>query len=189
MLVLLARHGQTDWNAAGRIQGASDIALNARGRAEARALAERLLSRGAEAPRLVYTSPLSRARETAEIAAAALGVPVIPAQELTELNFGRWEGCTWKEIGRRWPMDFERYSADRLNYVPPGGESYADMLARALPFVTGLRLLDVAGCVLCVAHSAVLRALLAHERGIGIPESYKKLRLPNAALFELKSLV
>lgn len=185
MRVLLARHGQTDWNAAGKIQGASDIPLNDRGRAQALALAERVRGEGVSE---IYTSPLRRALETAEIIAAVLGVPARSAQELRELSFGDWEGCSWDEIGERWPEQFARYGADRKNYAPPHGESYAEMLSRAKPFVDSLRSRPGGGTALCVCHSAVMRGLLAAEAGFSVGESYRKLKLPNGSVSELVSL-
>ncbi len=185
MRVLLARHGQTDWNAAGKIQGVSDIPLNDRGRSQARDLAARVRGEGVG---VIYTSPLKRARETAEIVGAALGVGVHAASELTELSFGDWEGCSWGEIGERWPEQFALYAADRKNYAPPNGESYAAMLARAKPFIDSLRAMAGAGTALCVCHSAVMRGILAEEAGLTVGESYKKLKLPNGSISELKSL-
>ncbi len=187
MRVLLARHGQTDWNAAGKIQGVSDVPLNERGREQAAALAGRVLDAGAISA--VYTSTLKRARETAEIIGRRLGLEPVPVGALTELNFGDWEGCSWEEIGRRWPEQFAAYSADRKNYAPPNGESYADMLRRARPFVDALRARPSAGAALCVCHSAVMRGLLAEEAGLEVGESYKKLKLPNGALAELESRI
>ena len=90
MRVLLARHGQTDWNAAGKIQGVSDVPLNERGRAQAAALAGRVLDAGAISA--VYTSPLKRPRETAEIIGRRLGLVPVPVAALPELHFGDWEG-------------------------------------------------------------------------------------------------
>ena len=120
MRVLLARHGQTDWNAAAKIQGASDVPLNARGREQARSLAERVRRERVGA---IYSSPLSRARETAEIIGKTLGVNVITAPELTELSFGDWEGCTWEEIGERFPGALE---AEGLVEPEESGEDAAD---------------------------------------------------------------
>ena len=185
MRVLLARHGQTDWNAAGRIQGTSDIPLNERGREQARRLA---LSEELAGVETIYSSPLRRAMETAEIAAAALGVEVIPANELRELAFGCWEGLSWDGIAAAWPEQFAAYAADRRNYAPPGGESYAEMIARAGPFIGRLRR-SPGGSALCVSHSAVMRGLLAAERGIDIGESYKIIRLPNGEISALESLI
>lgn len=186
MRVLLARHGQTDWNAAGKIQGVSDVPLNERGREQAAVLAGRVLDAGAISA--VYTSPLKRARETAEIIGRRLGLEPVPVVALTELNFGDWEGCSWEEIGARWPEQLAAYEADRNNYAPPNGESYAVMLGRAWPFVDGLRR-TAGGAALCVCHSAVMRGLLAEEAGLEVGESYKKLKLPNGALAELESRV
>ena len=185
MRVLLARHGQTDWNAAAKIQGASDVPLNARGREQARSLAERVRRERVGA---IYSSPLSRARETAEIIGKTLGVNVITAPELTELSFGDWEGCTWEEIGERWPKQFALYAEDRERYAPPNGESYAGMLSRAWPFVEGLRRAPGRGA-LCVCHSAVMRGIIAREDGLTVNESYIRLKLPNGSLGEVKSLV
>lgn len=186
MRVLLARHGQTDWNAAGKIQGSSDIPLNDTGRSQARALSEKLRD-GQYRVQVIYTSPLKRARETAEVVGNALGVDVVCAPELTELNFGDWEGCSWGEIGERWPEQFAAYSADRRNYAPPGGESYAEMLTRARPFLDSLRR-KRGGDALCVCHSAVMRGLLADLQGMSVSESYKRLRLPNGIVVPVESL-
>ena len=101
MRLLLVRHGETDWNAAGRIQGCTDTPLNARGRAQAAALAEKL--RSSERAEALYTSPLRRAAETAEIIGSALGLRPEPVEALREISFGVWEGCSWAEIQRRWP--------------------------------------------------------------------------------------
>ena len=175
MRVLLARHGQTDWNAAGKIQGVSDVPLNERGREQAAVLAGRVLDAGAISA--VYTSPLKRARETAEIIGRRLGLEPVPVGALTELNFGDWEGCSWEEIGARWPEQLAAYEADRNNYAPPNG-----------PFVDGLRR-TAGGAALCVCHSAVMRGILAREEGLTVAESYRKIKLPNGSVFGLQSLV
>ncbi len=187
MRVLLVRHGETDWNVAGKIQGASDIPLNAAGRSQAEALAGKIAAGGMR-PGIIYSSPLKRALETARIAGRTLGVEVIAAPELTELSFGCWEGCSWDEVGERWPGQFEAYAADRRNYAPPGGESYADMLRRAKPFVDALRRAP-GGEALCVCHSAVIRGLISEELGLSIGESYRRLKLANTIIVPLDSAV
>ena len=89
--LLLVRHGETDWNAEGRLQGHTDRPLNAHGRTQAKDLAERLAGEGADA---IYASDLSRAKETAEILGARLGLPVVIDADLREKNWGNWEGLT-----------------------------------------------------------------------------------------------
>ena len=92
--LLLVRHGETDWNAERRWQGHADVPLNERGRAQARALAEQL---GSEHIDAVYTSDLGRARETAEIVGACLGIPIVVEPDLREIDVGPLEGLTAEE--------------------------------------------------------------------------------------------
>ena len=185
MRLLLVRHGETDWNAAGRIQGCTDTPLNARGRAQAAALTEKL--RSSERAEALYTSPLRRAAETAEIIGSALGLRPEPVEALREISFGVWEGCSWAEIQRRWPEDFAYCEADRLNRAPPGGESYARLMARACPAVERLRRAP-GGTAIAVCHSAVIRAVLCALRGISIGDGYATLRIKNSSVTELADL-
>jgi broad specificity phosphatase PhoE len=92
--LLLVRHGETDWNAERRWQGHADVPLNERGRDQAERLAEELENARVDA---VYSSDLSRARETAEIVGARLGVPVVLDPALREIDVGSREGLTWPE--------------------------------------------------------------------------------------------
>src|ERR1700704_4943984 len=89
--LLLVRHGETDWNAEGKLQGHTDRPLNDHGRRQAQALAERLAGNSIDA---VYASDLSRARETAEMVGEKLGLPVLVDPDLREKNWGNWEGLT-----------------------------------------------------------------------------------------------
>lgn len=184
MRLLLVRHGETDWNAAGRIQGCTDTPLNARGRAQALALAGRL--RG-ERPQRLYTSPLRRARETAAIVGAELALEPETVEALREISFGEWEGCSWEEIQRRWPREFAWCEGDRLNRAPPGGESYGQLMERALPAVEAIRRAP-GGTAVAVCHSAVIRAVLCALRGISIGDGYATLRIKNSSVTELADL-
>ena len=184
MRLLLVRHGETDWNAAGRIQGATDTPLNARGREQALALAGKLRY---ERPARLCTSPLRRAVETAEIIGAELGLAPEMLDALREISFGAWEGCSWEEIQRRWPGDFAWCEGDRLHRAPPGGESYAQLMERALPAVEALRR-EPGGTAVAVCHSAVIRAVLCALRGWTIGEGYERLRIKNSSVTELADL-
>ena len=116
--ILLARHGETEWNRDGRYQGWADPPLNAAGFAQARTLADQLRSTPFDA---VYSSDLRRAQETAEIVAGPHGVPVIVDPGLREVNVGAWSGLTRAEVERRFP-DGER----------PGGETREQHAGRVL---------------------------------------------------------
>lgn len=161
----LARHGETDWNAAGRWQGHTDVALNATGRAQARAVAERLRREGIAA---IATSDLARARDTAEIVAAALGLEVgLVDPDLREQRYGPFEGLTRAECAERFPLEWARYAADPV-LGPPGGESRAALLARLLPALA--RAAErLAPPALVVTHGGVMRALVARLSAGGTP--------------------
>ena len=186
MRLLLVRHGETDWNAAGRIQGCTDTPLNARGRAQAAALAEKLRS-SEERAEALYTSPLRRAAETAEIIGSALGLRPEPVEALREISFGVWEGCSWEEIQRRWPREFAWCEGDRLRRSPPGGESYGQLMERALPAVEAIRRAP-GGTAVAICHSAVIRAVLCALEGMSIGEGYRRLRIKNSSVSELADL-
>jgi probable phosphoglycerate mutase len=178
-LILIARHGQTDWNAARRWQGHADRPLSARGEEQARELAERLRGFPLDA---VYASDLRRARATAEAVAALQGVPVTELPELREVDTGSWTGLTRPEAEARDPEAFARW---REHGEPgwDGGESYDDLSARVVPAVERIGEAHPGGRVLLVAHAGVVRALHAHVLGVD-PAAYRRLRPvePNARL-------
>src|SRR5438105_5656365 len=138
--LVLVRHGETDWNAERRWQGHTDVPLNARGREQARSLAEELADQPIEA---IYASDLSRARETAEIVAARLRLPVVVDPDLREIDAGSLEGLTREEIGgRAWD-----------------GEAHQAHGERVLRAVRRIAAAHPAGRVLVVAHGGCLRTV------------------------------
>jgi probable phosphoglycerate mutase len=179
-LLYLARHGETSWNREGRWQGHTDISLNDVGLAQARALGE--LLRGRDIAR-IHASDLARARETAEAAAAILGVTerVVIDPALRERAFGVFEGLTRAECEQRHAALWARYRADP-RHVPPGAESH-DALAERMQAAVGRAVAsrhegDDAP-VLVVSHGGSIRALLARATGTMPPP------LENAAVFRL----
>ncbi len=146
--LLLARHGETDWNRDGRWQGWADPPLNEEGREQARRLAEQLRTTPFDA---VYSSDLRRAHETADLVSAPHGVPVVADPGLREIDVGDWSGLTRAEIEMRFP-DGER----------PGGETREEHLARVLQAVERIARAHPGERVLLVSHGGTMRALRSH---------------------------
>ncbi len=153
--VLLVRHGETDDNAADRFQGQLDTRLNDRGREQSRALARSLAGEGLRA---LYSSPLLRARETAEIVGAQLGLEPVFDDRLMEANTGDWTGQLYADVTAAAPDEFRAWrSADR-SFRFPGGESVAEQAERV-----AAALVDVRGAgalpALVVTHGGAIRAV------------------------------
>jgi broad specificity phosphatase PhoE len=148
--LLLIRHGETDWNAEGRLQGHTDRPLNDFGRRQAGALAERLAGDGITA---VYSSDLARALETAEILAARLELPVVTNPDLRERNWGSWEGLTGTE-------------RDRVEYVGESTDAHGERMVRAVRRIAeqhpGER-------VVVVTHGGSLRRIQIATYGMALP--------------------
>src|SRR5262249_24465064 len=123
--ILLVRHGESDWNRAGRWQGHADPPLNERGREQARALAARLAGTHRDA---IYASDLAGAWETAEIVGAAKGISVVRDAALREIDVGEWSGLATAEIERRFPDGFRRHVEGGDGWER--GETHAAMSAR-----------------------------------------------------------
>ena len=156
----LIRHGETDWNAEGRLQGGKDIPLNDFGRVQAEEAGRKLRELAPDAEDLDYLcSPLSRTRETMEIARRAIGLhpPYYKLDErLREITFGTWEGLTWREVRKQDAARAKAREDHKWDYVPPQGESYVMLLERVMPVFSGLRRDTVV-----VSHGGVMRAALA----------------------------
>jgi broad specificity phosphatase PhoE len=158
MTIFLARHGETEWNRVGRWQGRTDIPLSEVGRAQARALADRLRDRGVTE---IFTSELSRARETAEIVAEVLGVARLSIDpRLRERGFGCFEGLTREECAERHAEAWSRYLADRRS-TPTDAEPQEQVIARMVAALTAVsESADRTGHVLVVSHGAAIRSFL-----------------------------
>jgi probable phosphoglycerate mutase len=163
-LVYLARHGESDWNVAGRWQGHADRPLTARGRRQADELAMRLAGVPLDA---VYASDLRRAWETAEPVAAAHGLEVMRLRELREVDVGSWSGLTQREAEERFPDGYRRWR-DQLGTGWDDGETYEEMGARVVGAVQRLARRHDGGTVLVVSHGGAIRAILAAARGVDL---------------------
>ena len=117
---ILVRHGETTWNAEQRIQGQLDAELSPLGREQARRVARHL---SPEPFAAIYSSDLSRARETAAVVAAQIGVAVQLERGFREASFGEWEGLTVAEIRARFPEEYRLWRQDAISHRPQGGET------------------------------------------------------------------
>ena len=158
MRLILVRHGQTEWNAGGRYQGQSNVALSDAGRKQARFLAERFPVRQLDA---IYTSDLDRAKETAECVGKRLGLTVCPEKAFRELSFGDWEGLTYQEISSRWPEEAEKLFTAPDELVIPHGETFRDLQKRALDKIYSLYEKHIDQTVAVFAHGAINKTILA----------------------------
>lgn len=166
--VTLLRHGQTEYNAEGRMQGHLDTRLTEEGRAQAAAAAPLL----AELPfDRVVTSDLTRAHDTATVVAAAVGLPLSADKRLRETHLGEWQGRTVAEIEHKDPGAIAAWRSDP-RWAPPGGESRVDVVVRSLPVVEELDLAyaDDPGerSVLLVAHGGMIAGMVCGL--LGLPE-------------------
>jgi broad specificity phosphatase PhoE len=179
------RHGETSWNAAGRLQGVQDVPLNDLGRKQAahagNILADLFVRDGRDRSSLVFVaSPLGRARSTMELVRGAMKLP--PADyaldgRLREIGYGQWEGSTLAEMQVRDPVLFTRRQTEKWTVSPPGGESYVQVQARMQDWYNSVRADTVA-----VAHGGTARALMV-ALGLETPLSAADLTIEQGAVY------
>ena len=157
-LLIFIRHGETDWNREGRLQGQRDIPLNDTGRAQARRNGTAIKAAMPAAAGFDFVaSPLSRSRETMEIARAAMGLPpeaYATDDRLKELTFGAWEGFTGEDLRNASAELIAAREKDKWGFLPPGGESYRILSERVAVWLGG-----IVRPTLVVAHGGVGRVL------------------------------
>ena len=186
-LLYYVRHGETDWNHAGRLQGSHDTSLNARGREQAVCCGEilrTLFARSGQNPAVLdyVASPLKRARETMESMREPLGLAPLAYRldpRLAEMGFGDWEGLTLAEVAMRDPDAFAARERDKWAFVPPNGESYRQLSVRAGEWYESLRRDSVVA-----AHGGTARALMVHL-GIALPATAPRLSIEQGMVYVL----
>ncbi len=174
MILYFIRHGQTDWNLSGRIQGSRNCKLNETGLQQAAELGEALSEPCYDITR-VYSSKQKRAIKTASIICKAIHAEHLPLSGLQEVNFGDWEGLTWQEVKIRYPNEFAAWRRNSRYTRTPRGESYQDMLERSLKAVSRI-ISDSSGDVAVVTHGAVIMGLLAYVYDVPFNEAGKFLK-------------
>jgi len=156
--IYLIRHGESTWNAAGRIQGQLDPPLNERGHQQARRLAERLRPATLAA---IYTSSLQRAGQTAGYLADGRNVPVMPRDDLREVRVGVFEGLTIEEIQSQHPVEWARWAAESWRYLIPGAETQDEFQRRVRGAMSEIVARHPAGDVAVVTHGGVINMYLS----------------------------
>ncbi len=171
--IWLVRHGQTDWNVEGRLQGQRDVPLNETGLAQAAGLAETLRGKSFSA---LYSSDLMRARQTAETIAAVIGLPVNLDRRLREISQGEVEGMLFSDV----MLKFESALADRsrnpVDSRLPGGESVAELSARFRDCVNEIAQVKHDYPVIIVAHGLAIATILCQARGYPMETVYSHIQ-------------
>ena len=173
--IVLTRHGETVWHAENRYAGSSDVGLTERGRRQAAALGDWAATAGLSA---VYSSDLTRCRDTAAPAAAALEQPVRTDRRLRELDFGKAEGRTLAELRADEPDAVEAFLADPGLHPLPGGEPPAHAVERARSGLADIAAAHPDSRVLVVMHSTLLRLVLCDL--LGLPLGRYRVAFPSA---------
>ena len=175
--ILLVRHGQTEWNDVSRFQGSTDVPLNETGLAQAEKTARRIEGWPVDA---VYTSPLTRSRQTADIIAARYRKSPVVMDDLTEINFGSWEGFYFNKLLEKKDESLLKWIADPFFQTPPGAENWDSIRQRAERAVNSVLGSGYKNIVI-VSHGGIMRALLVTFLGFD-PHTVWKIRSTNCSL-------
>jgi len=179
--IIAIRHGETDWNVATRIQGSTDIALNATGQWQAQRAAEALREEQIDS---IYSSDLSRAFDTAAAIARHHSLTVTPSESLRERRFGHFEGLSWQEIEDQYPADALAWRSRVPTFTPAGGESLIMLRERVQNALSDIASRHLGQHILIATHGGVLDAIyrLATGQSLDAPRSW---HLGNAAVNRL----
>lgn len=178
MRIIIIRHGETDWNCRKKTQGMQDTNLNEQGVDQSERLAQRLCAFRFEK---VFTSPLRRAMQTAEIIARQANCGMITEDALKEIHFGSWEGLTFDEIGGKYPDELQIWNQNPRLVAIPGGESI-DFVAERVEKLLAQWYSAYAGrTIVAVSHSVPAKLLVALSVGFPI-EKLHSLRMDNASM-------
>ena len=163
--IILARHGETDWNASETFRGRADIPLNETGRKQAEMLGEYL---GQEKIDFIYSGPLKRAVETAGAIAGRQKLKVNYVENLNDFHFGDWQGLSGSEVAEKYPELYRDWLDTPEQVKIPGGESLEDVRSRAVPFVEDAIMRCGEGRIVFVSHRVVNKVLVCSLLGLAL---------------------
>ncbi|HHJ64284.1 MAG TPA: histidine phosphatase family protein [Aquifex aeolicus] len=161
--LIIARHAESEWNPIGRYQGLLDPPLTERGRAQAELLARELAK---DPPHVIYTSPLRRTLQTAEIIAEHLGAPLKEEERIVEIDHGRWSGLLVEEVREKYPEEFEIWLRRPERASFEGGESLRNVYERVASFLRDIEEEHRGQTVLLVSHTVPIRCMLCYLLGL-----------------------
>ena len=164
-LIILVRHGQTEWNRVERFRGRADVPLNETGLAQAEATGRRVAS--AWQPTAVYSSPLSRATETAEAIAGHFDLPVQVHPGLADIDYGQWQGLSPEIARQRWPEEIDAWYHRPNQARIPGGETLDELRQRAMATLNELATRHPGQTIVLVGHTVINRIILLGVLGLG----------------------
>lgn len=184
MKLFLIRHGQTDWNVKGKIQGSYDSELNGTGILQAQELSKRVLEYNYKFSK-IYTSQQKRAIKTAQILSEATNVDYIQIKGLEEINLGAWEGLSWPEVKAKYPTEYGEWYRNRRYAKSPKGESYQDMLERVLAAIRDI-INENCHDVAIITHNGVIMCLKCYITNTPFDEMMK-FKTDNTTIVEIDS--
>jgi broad specificity phosphatase PhoE len=178
MEIILVRHGETDWNAAGIFRGRADVDLNDIGMRQAEMLGEYLSGDKIDS---VYSSPLKRAVKTAQAVAGRQVLEVNIVQNLIDFDCGEWQGLSRQEVRERYPELYQDWADLPEQVSMPRGESLEDVRKRAWPFIEDVVLKCGEGRVVLVSHRVVNKVLICAMLGLD-NSHFWNIRLDNCGI-------
>ncbi len=176
--ILLARHGETDWNRDGRWQGHTDEPLNAVGLAQAAALAAYVSTLAVD---VLYSSDLSRARQTAAAIEAATGLAAVVDADLREVDVGQWSGCNREQARARDPDWYRSWAAGVVEGYR-GGETYAELHERSVRAFRRVLEASTGRTAVVVCHGGNIRAIVSEVVGLGAEERWRVAGAANCSV-------
>jgi phosphoserine phosphatase len=182
--ILLIRHGETAWNRRKVFRGTYDIPLNENGRNQAHLVAEALKSHQIDA---VYTSPLSRARETAELVISSHGVDVITDSRLLDFSYGDWTGLEDAEVAKRWPKEYKAWTSQPETLRVPGGDTLEEIFQQSFGAMEELAAKHDGQTIALFAHRVVNKLLVLGALGLKL-DRFGFIRQDNCCMNEFKRI-
>ena len=158
MKIIVVRHGQTEWNKKDIFRGRKDIPLDESGKKQAMLTANRIAQMNLTI-KAVYTSPMLRARETADNIATKLGLNIIAKDGLIEFDYGQWEGHSVDEVKKKYPQEYAHWLNDPQRLIIPDGEALGQVKERVDATVKAI-LKDAKGNIVIVAHKAINKIVI-----------------------------